>query len=332
VKSKTLFNTVLAAGLLCGAVVATPARSDEIVAAHFGKDFTSPPLAVALQLDLFKKHGADISGVLTSDGGGTTLRNMLAGNLPYGEIGPVAVMAAYREGIDIRIIAANSVQVSDILWVTTKNSEIKTMKDLVGKRIGVTSPKSVSKALLEMSLESAQIPLNQVEILPLGAIAAGLTALETGGVHVAFINEPLWAAREDRYRVVIRASDYVKHYTQNVGVTMGRYVKEKPQMLRSILAARREAVDYIFANPDKAAELIAKQYGDTLPVDVAKKAVAHAVSLNFWSRGNIDMLGLQEVVNVMVRQGEWKGPVDWNKLVDQSFLPPDLPKAVLPNS
>ncbi len=327
-----LRDATLALGLLCGVLSSGPARAEEIVAAHFGKDFGSAPLAVAMELGLFKKHGANITGILTSDGGGTTLRNMLAGNLPYGEIGPNAALAAFREGVDIRIVAANSIQLADLLWVTRKDSNIHTVKDLIGKKIGVTSPKSVSKALLEISLESASVPLNQVEIVPLGAIAAGLTALETGGVHVAFINEPLWSAREDRYRIVLRPSDYIKHYTQNVGVATGHAAKNQAPLLRSILAARREAVDFIYKNPKEAAVLVVKQYGDTLPLDVATKAIARAVGLNFWGRGNIDMLGIQEVVNVMVRQGEWKGPVDWNKLLDQSFVPADLPKAVLPSS
>jgi NitT/TauT family transport system substrate-binding protein len=326
---KGRISRALLVGSLC--VLATGARSEEIVAAHFGADLGSAPLAVAMQLGLFQKHGANITGILTSDGGGTSLRNMLAANIPYGELGPNALFGAYREGVDVKIIAANSIQLADILWVTKKDdTSIRTINDLVGKKISVTSPKSVSKALLEMSFEAANIPLNKVTIMPLGAIAAGLTALDTGGVQAAFINEPLWSAREDRYRVVLRASDYIKHYTQNVSVASGAAIKNQGALLRSILAARREAVDYIFAHPKEAAALVSKQYGDTLPIDIATRAVQHAVDLKFWSRGDIDMPGLQEVVTVMVRQEEWSGPVDWSKVVDQSFLPDDLPKVVLP--
>ena len=320
---------LLAVALLLCSLSPAVAWGVEIVAAHWGGDIACTPLAVARQLGFFKKHGVDITGVLSSEGGGTTMRNLLAGDLPYGEVGPPAVLAAFREGIDVRIVDANSVQLSDLLWVTMPNSNVRTIKDLVGKKVAVTSAKSVSKALLEISLERAGIPLDQVQIVAAGAIAAGLTALESGGVSAALINEPLWSARQDRYRIVFRPVDYIKNYTQNVGVTTAHYAKAHPEIVRGIVAARREAVDYIYAHPEDAAKLIVKEFGDAMPLEVVTRAVKHAVDLRFWSRGEIDLVGLEEVAKVMVRQGELSGPADWAKIIDQSFLPPDLPRVNL---
>jgi len=313
-------------GALAAALVATTANAVEIVAAHWGSDIASTPLAVARQLGLFKKHGVDVTGVLSSEGGGTTMRNLLAGDLPYGEVGPTAVLAAVREGVDVKIVDSNSVQLSDMLWVTMPNSPVKSIKDLAGRKVAVTSPKSVSKALLELSLETAGVPLDQVQIVAAGAIPAGLTALESGGVAAAFINEPLWSARSDRYRPVFQPVDYIKHFTQNVGVTTAHYAKSHPEVIRGIVAARREAVDYIYAHPEDAAKLIVKEFGDTIPLDVMTRAIKRAVELRFWSRGEIDMEGLDAVAKVMIRQGELKQMVDWSTMVDQSFLPADLPR------
>jgi NitT/TauT family transport system substrate-binding protein len=269
--------------------------------------------------------------VLSSEGGGTTMRNLLAGDLPYGEVGPPAVLAAVREGVDVKIVDSNSVQLSDMLWVTMPNSPVKSIKDLAGKKVAVTSPKSVSKALLELCLENAGVPLDQVQIVAAGAIPAGLTALEFNGVAAAFINEPLWSARADRYRPVFRPVDYIKHFTQNVGVTTSHYAKANPDVIKGILAARREAVDYIYAHPEDAAKLIVKEFGDTIPLDVMTRAIKHAVELHFWSRGEIDLEGLEAVATVMIRQGELKQNVDWTKMIDQSYLPPDLPRIKVAN-
>jgi NitT/TauT family transport system substrate-binding protein len=257
------------------------------------------------------------------------MRNLLAGDLPYGEVGPPAALAAAREGVDVRIVDANSVQLADMLWVTMPNSDIHSIKDLAGKKVAVTSPKSVSKAILEMSLEQAGVPVDQVQIVTAGAIPAGLTALETGGVSAAFINEPLWSARQDRYRPVFRPADHIKHLTQNVGVTTVHYAKAHPEIIRGIIAARREAVDYIYAHPEDAAKLIVKEFGDAVPLDVMTRAIQHAVGLHFWSRGEIDLAGLETIGTVMMRTGELKEPVDWSKMIDQSFLPADLPRVKL---
>jgi NitT/TauT family transport system substrate-binding protein len=319
------------AGIFTALLVPAAANAIEIVAAHWGSDIASMPLAVARQLGLFKKHGVDITGVLTSEGGGTTMRNLLAGDLPYGEVGPPAVLAAVREGIDVVIVDANSVQLADNLWVTLPNSPIRSIKDLQGKKVSVTSAKSVSKALLEISLEAAGVPLDSVQIVAAGAIPAGLAALEAGGVSAAFINEPLWSARHDRYRPVFRPVEYIKHFTQNVGVTTAHYAKANPQVIRGILAARREAVDYIYANPAEAAKLIVKEFGEGMSLDVITRAIQHAVELKFWSRGEIDIVGLEEVAKVMIRQGDLKAAVDWSKMIDQSYLPADLPRVKIAN-
>lgn len=328
-RRSTAFKQLLRLALIAAAMVPTMAGAIEIVAAHWGADIASTPLAVARQLGYFKKHGVDITGVLTSEGGGTTMRNLLAGDLPYGEVGPPAVLAAARVGVDVRIVDANSVQLADMLWVTMPDSTVHSIKDLAGKKVAVTSPKSVSKAILEISLESAGVPPDQVQIVAAGAISAGLTALESGGVSAAFINEPLWSARQDRYRPVFRPADHIKHFTQNVGVTTAHYAKAHPEVIRGIVAARREAVDYIYAHPEDAAKLIVKEFGDATPLDVMTRAVKHAVELHFWSRGEIDLEGLDSVAKVMIRQGELKEAVDWSKMIDQSFLPADLPRVKL---
>ena len=317
---------LLPLAFVAGMTLSSMANAIEIVAAHWGSDIASMPLAVARQLGYFKKHGVDLTGVLKSEGGGTTMRNLLAGDLPYGEVGPPAVLAAVREGVDVIIVDANSVQLADNLWVTLPNSPIRTIKDLAGKKVAVTSAKSVSKALLEISLEAAGVPLDSVQIVAAGAIPAGLAALEAGGVSAAFINEPLWSARQDRYRPVFRPAQYIKHFTQNVGVTTKHYAKRHPEIIRGIVAARREAVDYIYANPKEAAKLIVNEFGDGMSLEVMTRAIEHAVELKFWSRGEIDLVGLDEVAKVMIRQGDLKAMPDWKQMIDQSFLPADLPR------
>ena len=38
----------------------------------------------------FKEEGLNITGIISSAGGGTSLRNMLAGGAPYGEVNPAS--------------------------------------------------------------------------------------------------------------------------------------------------------------------------------------------------------------------------------------------------
>ena len=46
--------------------------------------------------------------------------------------------------------------------------------------------------------------------------------------------------------------------------------------------------------------------------------------INYWSRGQIEMEAFETVRKGLEMQGQWQGPVDWDKIIDRSFLPKDL--------
>ena len=72
--------------------------AETITVTHWGAAFYGAPYAVAMAKGFFKQHGVDITGVLTSTGGGTSVRNTLAGDLPYGEVALSAAVEAIRAG------------------------------------------------------------------------------------------------------------------------------------------------------------------------------------------------------------------------------------------
>ena len=56
---------------------APAARAETITVTHWGGQFYGVPYAVAMEKGLFKKHGVDVTGILTAAGGGTAVRNTL---------------------------------------------------------------------------------------------------------------------------------------------------------------------------------------------------------------------------------------------------------------
>jgi len=76
------------------------AHADEISVTQWGSSLYGLPYAVAMHDGLFKKAGVDITGILSSGGGGTTVRNILASKTPYGEVAVSAALAAQRQGLD----------------------------------------------------------------------------------------------------------------------------------------------------------------------------------------------------------------------------------------
>ncbi|MCW5771519.1 MAG: ABC transporter substrate-binding protein [Rhodospirillaceae bacterium] len=312
-----------AAALTLG--VASPAAADEISVTHWGALMYGTPYAVALDQGFFKKSGIEITGILTSKGGGTTVRNVLQGGLPFGEVALSAAIAAIREGMDIKIVNAGVLSVADALWVVMPNSDVKTVKDLIGKKMAITSPKSVTDMMTTMILHKLGIGLDQIQRPALGGIGSALTALEKGGVQAAPIFDPIWSARKDRYRVLFYVKDILPPIMQSVGITTSEFIKKEPKKLAAIVRGRMMGVDYIYAHPKETGTILAKAYGNLKP-EVAQLAVSNMVKIKYWGRGDFDIAAMNEMVRGLKLIGELKEDVDWDKVIDRSFLPKELQK------
>jgi ABC-type nitrate/sulfonate/bicarbonate transport system substrate-binding protein len=95
---------IAVARLLAPAVAPRPAAAEQITVTHWGVLMYGAPYAVAIEKGYYKEAGLDIDGVLTSKGGGTTMRNVMASSLPYGEVALSAALAAMKQGIELKII------------------------------------------------------------------------------------------------------------------------------------------------------------------------------------------------------------------------------------
>jgi NitT/TauT family transport system substrate-binding protein len=303
-------------------LAAASARAEQISVTHWGVLMYGAPYAVAMDEGFFKEEGVEITGILTSKGGGTTVRNVLAGGLPYGEVSLAAAVAAAQEGIDIRIVNTGAASVADILWVTMPDSPVKSIKDLAGKKLAYTSPKSVTDMLSIMALKAEGVDLEQVERISAGGIGSGLTALQQGGVAAAPILDPVWSREQDNYRPVFFVKDVLPPMTQTVGITTAEFAESDPETLQAIIAGRRKGVDFIYDNPKQAAAIFAAAY--KIDKALAERAIQNMVDVEYWGRGGFDFKAMDHMVEGLRIIGEVDGPVEWDTLVDQSFLPADL--------
>ncbi|MES2977718.1 MAG: ABC transporter substrate-binding protein [Pseudomonadota bacterium] len=295
----------------------------DIMADYYGALLNTGVVAVGLEKGFYSTPVVQVTNAVAGGGGGTAIRNMVGGNLDYGIVGTSGVLTGIREGLDLKIIHGGVRTMEDLFWVSMPNSGIKSIQDLKGKKVGFTRPKSISETMLKWKLKKANME-GQVQMVSLGAVGVGLSALESGGVDAALILEPLWSARKSRYQVAFTLSE-LPPMSQMVGVATGKMIKEQPDVVRALVRAWQQSVDFTNANPQEAAALMSKRFGpQTLPPDVAQSAVKSMLSIKYWSRGEIDYEGLNFWVEAMREQGEWQGAADWSKMIDPSLLPAEL--------
>jgi NitT/TauT family transport system substrate-binding protein len=312
-----------ASTVLLAALPLQAARAEVITVTHWGSAFYGAPYAVAMAKGFFKAHGVDITGVLTSAGGGTSVRNTLAGDMPFGEVALPAAIEAINNGVPLRIIGAGAQSIADILWMAKKGSPLHSIDDLKGKKVAYTSPGSVTNMLILMALKKKNIPVSSLKIVAAGDLGANLSAVLNGAVDSAMAGEPIWSQNEDKLQPVFWSKDVLSpNMMQTVSVTTAEFEKEGAAKLRGVLAGRAEGVAYIEAHPDESADIVAKAFnGDSA---LYRKVFKRYVAIHYWSAGKFDYDAMNLMIEGLKIIGKQKGDVDWAKLIDKGFLPSDL--------
>ena len=324
--TRTLFIRALSVGLVC--LMPAAAGAEEIVVSNYAVSANGMPFGVALVKGYYKEEGLNITGLISSAGGGTSLRNMLAGGgVPYGEVNPGVVVSAILAGADLKIVSDNVLTVAEFVWAVKPDSPIKTIKDLKGKKIGYPNPRSTSQALGNMLVQSAGLKPEDVELVKTGGFGEGIAALDAGLIDVAPITEPLWSKVKNKYRAVVVASDVLPPLDNVVGVATEEMLAKRGDFIRAVIRARRKAVQFMKEHPDEAGDIVAKQYN--IEPEVARSAVRNLTTsmtkgVPYWGDGQIHLEGLKRMIEAQRSVGAITGEVDYDKLVDTRFLPDDL--------
>jgi NitT/TauT family transport system substrate-binding protein len=320
----SIFQKIVAPALVAGSIVLHGAHANaaDLTVTHWGVLMYGAPFAVAKEKGYFDEAGVPVEGFITSDGGGTTLRNALASDIPYGEVSLNAVVAAAQQGVDLTIVHGGAQSIGDALWITRADAEdINGIEDLEGKPVGFTSPRSVTESLLVLSMNAAGI--ESYDGRALGGIGAGLTALDQGAVEAAAILEPVWSRFKDKYKVVFKPADLIPEITQTVGVVRTDYLEANADQIRGIVEARRRGVQFIYENPQEAAEILAEAY--SLDPAVTLPATESAVEMRYWSEGDLNLETMTNMVTAMqIVDAIPDGEFDWAPLIDEAYLPEDL--------
>ena len=301
--------------------------AEQIAVGNYAVSANGMPYAVALEKKFFEAEGIKVDGIISSAGGGTSLRNMLAGGVPYGEVNPGVVISAIQQGADLKIISDNVLTVAEFVWAVKPDSPIKTLQDLKGKKIGYTNPKSTSQGLAVLLLKKAGLQATDAELVRTGGFGEGVAALDVGIADIVPMPEPLWAKFKDKYRAVARATEVLPPLDNVVGVTTANMAAEKGDFIRAVIRARRKAVEFMYANPDEAGDIVARAY--TLTPEVGRAAVkalveARTDGVPYWGPGQIHLGGLKAMIEVQRSVGAITGEVDLSKVIDTQFLPEDI--------
>jgi NitT/TauT family transport system substrate-binding protein len=299
------------------------ASAGAVTVTQWGALYYGAPYAVALAQGYFRDAGVDVDEVVGGDGGGTTVRNTLAAELPYGEVSLAAAIEAIRAGYPLRIVSTGVDSLGDLVLVARPGGSTRTVQDLRGKKLGFTRPGSVSQMAVLLALQRVGLTRDDVSLVAVGGVGAVLAAVRNGTIDAGFAGEPLWSQERDTLQRVVSLQELMDtRFAQIVGVVERDYAAAHPQVVSGILAARRRAVDFIYANPERTAEILAQSHGQA--PELVRSVVASLVELRYWNPGRLDTQSMARMVEGLRLAGGIEGEIDLQAMIDRSYLPTDL--------
>jgi len=235
-------------------------KLDEIAISvtHYPTGAYSVPYNVGIEKGFFEEEGINITKIVGSGGGGTTVRNVLSGDLPFGDVATSAAIQAYLSGAPLKIVGGGAGSVDDVVYVTRKDSNINKIDDLVGKKWSFTSPGSVTETTTHLIFKEAGIDLQSLELVSSGGISEGLTMLNAGAVDATVMLDPTYSVQKDDWKTLFRVSEYVPNYQQSVIITSPELIKEDPDLVKRFLTAYQKSVDWIYKNQEEAGKIFSE--------------------------------------------------------------------------
>lgn len=279
--------------------------------------FDNLPLYVGTHAGMFKKEGIDVE-VTHFSGGGEVVRAVASRSMNIGMVSATGGIIAAGRGEPVRIIAGWTAPAYGILYVVPKDSPLKSVKDLAGKKVGITRPGSVSHTGLTAALQANGI-LGKVDIVPVGAPGDGWTILKTGRVQATWHTAPDVYALVDRgeARILFHLSEYLKEYQQGALLARLDYLDANGETVRKFLRAAVRAAEFISTNPAEAAKIGAKAMG--LPEPALARTIAD-MPKGFFNVAVPTPGNFAGSMSEVIDSGALKAAPPYDKVVDTRFL------------
>jgi NitT/TauT family transport system substrate-binding protein len=291
---------------------APTAASDRIRIAVSNPNMPNLTVAAAQRQGFFKDENLDAEIIRMNPN--VAITALATGDVDYCQLFG-AVVGGAMAGLPVRIVAGFLDN-----WPMTliAQPEIKTLKDLKGKTLGISSFGATPDVAARLMIKQAGIdPEKEIKVLALGSDAARLTALKQRVVDVVVISPPADAQMERQgYKILARAYELFSFPYLGLGTHL-RKIKDRPDEIRRVVKATIRANRFIRDHRDQAVETL---IGWGKVEREFAYASYDALRNLFNADGAVPEDGLKLVIDQTRRSNKIAREVAPNEVVDLSFL------------
>ncbi|WP_312158592.1 aliphatic sulfonate ABC transporter substrate-binding protein [Acinetobacter sp.] len=247
-----------------------------------------------------------------SQGSNRSLEYLNSGSVDFSSTAGLAAALSRANGSPIKTIYIQS-QPEWTALVVSKNSPIKTIKDLKGKKIAATKGTDPFLFTLQ-ALETAGLNKKDVQLVHLQH-PDGKTTLERGQVDAWAGLDPLMASAQVQSGAKLLYRN-VGFNSYSVLSVKEQFANQSPEAIEAVVKAYEQARKWAKANPSKLAELLARE--SKLPVPVAKLQLSRTnFDQNIPTAKHIN--ALKKSGSILTEEELVRSGTNVNQVIDQLF-------------
>jgi len=231
-----------------------------------------------------------------------------------------------EQGVPVKICYLGHRDGSEIM--VGKNSSIKTLTDLKGKKMALPSFFSNQNFVIHKLMEDAGMKDNDITfiILPPPDMP---TSLASGAIDAYFVGEPFCAKAElDGYgRVLYYARDIWPNFVSCALVVHEDLIKSNPDVVRDLVRGIAQSGLWAETHRAEAAKLVAPYYRQNVKV-LNYVLTANPERVKYVNLTPTDQ-DLQQIEDMGLKLGYLKKKTPMSELIDRSFIPKDITPAAI---
>jgi NitT/TauT family transport system substrate-binding protein len=203
------------------------------------------PADVGIAYGIFAKYGLDVKTMALA-GDGTVQQAMAANSIDFG-LGSGPGMAFAAKGSPALAVAAIEGAPRDLCIVVAADSPIKTVADLKGKLVTVSTPDSISDWLGKRLAIAEGWGQNGIRRLALGAAPVRIAALRTHQTDADITGPEAGFLLQEKHeaRILTAADKYVPDFITHVVFARKDLIAKNPDLVRRFLKGYFASVAYM---------------------------------------------------------------------------------------
>ncbi len=273
---------------------------------------------VGIQAKMFEQEGIDLT-VTVFQGDAKLQQGLAAGGVDVG-LGSGPGMGFRVKGAPAVAVAAMYGPPANLALVLPMNTPVKTIADLKGKRIGVTTTGSLTEWLVRELSRQQGWGNDGIQVLALGGVPARLAAIQRGELDGLVIESATGyeLEKEGRARNFLLFGDIAKDFYTHVIYATDEMIDKRPELLKRFLRGWFKTIAFMKTHKDFVVTSEAKTVAVT--PDIASK-IYDAQMAGFSTDGSWNPAAIDVIRHSLKELGILDSVPDAKLLYNDKFVP-----------